>query len=105
VTTTEINKFLDSLGVQYTDEGREHFLFICKKIADKFYDPEIIPSSFVKAVYEEDWERAKCIADTRNKEGFEINLFQKLVNYIKSTPLYISNKREDKLNIIYERIL
>jgi hypothetical protein len=93
----DINKFLDSLGVSYSTEGREHYQHICSLIAYKMMNPNYPESNFVTLVAEEKWDQAYHFADTRNKEAFGISLFQKFVEYIKSRPEYITKNREDKL--------
>jgi hypothetical protein len=44
---------------------------ILQLIAHKMLNPEINESSFITAVFNEDWEKAKAFADTRNKEVYE----------------------------------
>jgi hypothetical protein len=96
--TTEIHEFLMSLGVRYSSEGLEHYMRVLQLIAYKMLNPEIPESSFITAVAEENWIKALGVADTRNKEAFGIKLFHKFVDYVKTTPQYISKKREEKLN-------
>lgn len=67
--TTEIHAFLMSLGVRYSPEGLEHYMRILQLIAHKMLNPELPESNFITAVFNEDWEKAKAFADTRNKEG------------------------------------
>jgi hypothetical protein len=98
--TTEIHKFLMSLGVRFTAEGLEHYMRILQLIAYKMLNPEIPESNFVTLVAQENWSKAQVVADTRNKEAFGVDLFQKFVAYVKTTPQYISKKREEKLNLI-----
>lgn len=87
-----------SLGVKYSPEGLAHYMLICQLIAHKMLNPEVPESNFITAVFNEDWEKAKAFADTRNKEAFSIDLFQKFVEYVKKSPKYIAKHREDKLN-------
>ena len=96
--TTEIHEFLMSLGVRYSPEGLNHYMLACQIIAHKMLNPEVNESSFYTAVYNEDWEKAEAFADTRNKEAFGINLFQRFVEHVKKSPQYISKQRQDKLN-------
>ena len=96
--TIEIHPFLMSLGVKYTPEGLNHYMLICQLIAHKMLNPETPESNFITAVFNEDWEKAEAFADTRNKEAFGINLFQRFVEYVKKSPQYITKQREDKLN-------
>lgn len=93
----DIHKFLDSLA-SYSTEGKEHYHHICSLIAYKMMNPDYPESKFVTLVVEEKWDQAYHWADTRNKEAFNINLFQKFVEYIKSRPEFITKNREDKLN-------
>jgi hypothetical protein len=93
----DIYKFLDSLA-SYSPEGRNHYHHICSLIAYKMMNPNYPESKFVTLVVQEDWEKAYHFADTRNKEAFNINLFQKFVEYIKSRPEFITKNREDKLD-------
>lgn len=96
--TTEIHEFLMSLGGGYSAEGLEHYMRVLQLIAHKMINPEVPESSFITAVVEENWPKALAVADTRNKEAFGIKLFHKFVAYVKTTPQYISKRREEKLN-------
>jgi hypothetical protein len=99
--TTEIHEFLTSLGFRYSPEGLEHYMRILQLIAHKMLNPEIPESSFITAVFNEDWEKAKSFADKRNKEALINDIFQKFVAHVKKSPQYISKRREDKLNKLF----
>ena len=98
--TTEIHEFLMSLGVRFSSEGLNHYMLQCQLVAHKMMNPDVKESNFITLVYEENWVKALHIADTRNKEAFQIRLYQKFVEYVKQTPAYISKMREDRLNKI-----
>jgi len=87
-------------GINLSLEGRIHFRRILSIIYDKMFDPEKPESKFVTLCFEENWDYAKIVADTRNREGFQYNLFQDFLDAIKKYPVYIQNNRDRKLNKI-----
>lgn len=98
--TTEIHDFLMSLGVGFTEEGLNHYMMQCQLVAYKMINPNVPESNFITLVCQENWTKALHFADTRNKEAFQIKLYQKFVDYVKKTPDYVSKRREDRLNKI-----
>lgn len=74
---------------------------ILSVIKNKFYNPEIPECKFVTLCFEENWDYAKHIADTRNKEAFAFcDMFRKFVNHIKESGDYICHCRSKKLEKI-----
>lgn len=85
----------------YTDEGWTHYKNILTIIKYKMFNPEKPESKFVELCVAENWDYAKAVADTRNKEAIEYcDLFKKFVQHIKQTPEYIQFNRDRKINSI-----
>lgn len=61
--------FLMSLPFNITPEGFKHYQTILDIIYNKFMNPEQPESKFVTCCFNEDWEKALWVADTRNKEA------------------------------------
>lgn len=92
--------FLKSLPYQITPEGFKHYLTILDIIYEKFMNPEKPESNFVTLCFNEDWEKAKYVADDRNKEALQYHIIQDFVKYIKKCPEYIQKNRQDKLILL-----
>ncbi len=85
----------------FTDEGFEHYMNILPIIKEKMFNPDKPESKFITLCFEENWEYAKAVADTRNKEAIEYcDLFKKFNEFVKKSPEYIQFKRETILNKI-----
>lgn len=85
----------------FTDEGFEHYMNILPIIKEKMFNPDKPESKFVTLCFEENWEYARAVADTRNKEAIEYcDLFKLFVNHVKKSAEYIQFKRETILNKI-----
>lgn len=85
----------------FTDEGYSHYVNILTLIKNKIFNPDQPESSFITACYNEDWNRAKYYADTRNKEAIEYcDMFKKFNQHIKSTQEYHLFLRERNLELL-----
>lgn len=85
----------------FSDEGFDHYMTILPIISSKMFNPEKIESKFVELCVSENWDYAKAVADTRNKEAIEYcDLFRKFINFVKKRPEYIQFNREKQLNKI-----
>lgn len=98
------NDFLMSLPYNITPEGLKHYTNILDIIFNKFMNPEQPESSFVTHCFNEDWERAKWAADTRNKEALQFNIIQDFVKYVKTCPPYLQKRRSERLNSIISKL-
>jgi len=68
------------------------------------FNPDQPESKFVELCVAENWEYAKAIADTRNKEAIEYcDLFRKFVEHIKKSPDYIQFKRDEQLTSLIDQ--
>lgn len=84
----------------YTNDGFTHYMNILIIIKEKMFNPDKPESNFVTLCVEEKWDHARSVADTRNKEAFELNLFPKFVESVKKSPEYIEFSRDRKINQI-----
>jgi hypothetical protein len=103
----DIFDFLSSTHIDgrsgFTDEGWEHYVNILKIIKNKMFNPDQPESKFVELCVAENWDYAKSVADTRNKEGIEYcDLFRKFIEHIKKTPDYIELNRDKQINKILQ---
>ena len=83
----------------FNDEGFSHYINILGIIKNKMFNPDKPESKFVELCVSGNWEYAKHVADTRNREAIAYcNLFFKFIEYIKKTPEYIQFNRELYIN-------
>jgi hypothetical protein len=90
----DIFDFLSSTHIDgrsgFTDEGW-------------MFNPDQPESKFVELCVTENWDYAKSVADTRNKEAIEYcDLFRKFIEHIKKTPDYIELNRDKQINKILQ---
>ena len=89
----------------FTDDGFNHYMNILSIICNKMFNPEKPESKFVELCFNEEWDYAYAIADSRNKEAIKFcNLFYKFIEYVKSTPEYISFDRNIKISKLINNI-
>ena len=85
----------------FTEDGFNHYLTILKLINNKMFNPLEPESKFITLCAEENWEHAKCVADTRNKEAIEYcDMFRKFIKVIKESSEYLEINRDNKINEI-----
>lgn len=83
----------------FSDDGFNHYLVILTLIKEKLYNPSKRECNFIELCVNGEWEKAKYIADTRNKEAIDYNnMFYKFIEYIKSTSNYKLIHRESLIN-------
>ncbi|HPZ23819.1 MAG TPA: hypothetical protein PLC25_03160 [Bacilli bacterium] len=88
----------------FSEEGFKHYITILPIIKNKMFNPDQPESKFVELCVAENWEYAKAIADTRNKEAIEYcDLFRKFVEHIKKSPDYIQFKRDEQLTSLIDQ--
>lgn len=84
-------------SLSLTTEGHQHFYNILGIIYNKMFNPDKPESMFVTLCFEEKWEQAGYVADTRNREANTYNMFKDFSEYVKKSPEYIQYNRQRKI--------
>lgn len=99
MNNVNINKFLTSFGIGFTNDGLKHYTLMCQLIIEKMFYPDKPECNFITSIVNEEWDKAYWSADTRNKEAIDkLNLYQKFVEFVKESPDFIRKQRNDKLD-------
>lgn len=106
MTNQEVEKYIkDNLMSMMTqqalDEGMMgHIVNICIDIKDCLINDRI-PCSFVKHCLNEDWDRAKAVADRWNKDTLnETDFYPNFLHQVKTSSEYIQKIREKNISIL-----
>lgn len=106
MTNLEIEKYIDvNLKNRMTQSAIDngmlfHIINICTDIKDSLINDRI-PCSFVKHCLNEDWDRAKAVADRWNKDILnETDFFPNFLQHVKTSSEYIQKIREKNISIL-----